>query len=83
MEKRKTKSIKQRFFMVKELRLSISLIVIWSLLAGIIFAYLTKELGAKIEHGVVSFITVFLGYVVIVIILVLFLRTGLSARLRD
>ncbi|MDP3260937.1 MAG: hypothetical protein Q8M34_10200 [Thermodesulfovibrionales bacterium] len=42
MEKRKTKSIKQRFFMVKELRLSISLIVIWSLLAGIIFTYVTK-----------------------------------------
>ena len=52
MEKRKAKEIKQRFFMAKELRLSISLIVIWSLLAGIIFAYLTKELGARIEHGV-------------------------------
>ena len=72
MEKRKTKSIKQRFFMAKELRLSISLLVIWSLLAGIIFAYLTKELGARIEHGVFSFIIVFLGYVIIVVVLALF-----------
>lgn len=72
MEKRKAKEIKQRFFMAKELRLSISLIVIWSLLAGIIFAYLTKELGARIEHGVFSFIVVFLGYVIIVVVLALF-----------
>jgi len=72
MEKRKTKSVKQRFFMTKELRLSVALIVIWSLLAGVIFTYLTKELGARIDHGVISFITVFLGYVFIVIILVLF-----------
>lgn len=72
MEKRKAKEIKQRFFMAKELRLSISLIVIWSLLAGIIFAYLTKELGARIEHGVFSFIAVFLGYVIIVVVLALF-----------
>ena len=58
--------------MAKELRLSISLIVIWSLLAGIIFTYVTKELGAKIEHGVFSFIAVFLGYVIIVVVLALF-----------
>ncbi|HBG93131.1 MAG: hypothetical protein A3J81_01410 [Nitrospirae bacterium RIFOXYB2_FULL_43_5] len=72
MDKRKAKSVKQIFFMAKELRLSIALIVIWSLLAGIIFTYVTKELGAKIEHGVFSFIAVFLGYVVIVIVLALF-----------
>jgi len=72
MEKGKAKEIKHRFFMAKELRLSISLIVIWSLLAGIIFAYLTKELGARIEHGVFSFIIVFLGYVIIVVVLALF-----------
>jgi nitrogen fixation/metabolism regulation signal transduction histidine kinase len=72
MEKRKPKSVKQIFFMAKELRLSVALIVIWSLLAGIIFTYLTKELGARIEPGVFSFIAVFLGYVVIVIVLALF-----------
>ncbi|MDO8747438.1 MAG: hypothetical protein Q7J70_07245 [Thermodesulfovibrionales bacterium] len=72
MEKRRAKELKQRFFMAKELRLSISLIVIWSLLAGIIFTYVTKELGARIEHGVFSFIAVFLGYVIIVVVLALF-----------
>lgn len=63
------KKLKQRFFIARELRLSIALIVIWSLLVGILFAYLTKELGAKIEHGIFSFIAVFLGYVLIVIFL--------------
>lgn len=71
MDKRKPKSVKQIFFMAKELRISIALIVIWSLLAGIIFAYVTKELGARIEHGVFSFIAVFFGYVVIVVVLAL------------
>ncbi|MBI4685598.1 MAG: hypothetical protein HY755_10400 [Nitrospirae bacterium] len=72
MDKRNKKTAKQKFFIAKELRLSVSLIVIWSLLAGILFTYLTKELGAKIEHGIFSFIAVFLGYVIIVIILALF-----------
>lgn len=68
----KVKDVRQRFFMAKELRLSIALIVIWSLLAGILFTYLAKELGARLEHGVFSFIAVFLGYVVIVVVLALF-----------
>jgi len=72
MDKRRAKNVKQIFFMAKELRLSIALIVIWSLLAGIIFTYITKELGAKIEHGLFSFAAVFLGYVIIVIVLALF-----------
>ena len=72
MVKKRAKNIKQRFFMAKELRLSISLIVIWSLLAGIIFTYAAKELSARMEHGVFSFIAVFLGYVIIVIVLALF-----------
>ncbi len=66
------KRIRQKFFIVKELRLSISLIVVWSLLAGILFTYLTKELGGKIEHGLFSFVIVFAGYVIIVIVLAMF-----------
>lgn len=69
MEKKITR---QKFFMARELRLSISLIVIWSLLAGILFTYLTKVLGTGTEHGLLSFIAVFLGYVIIVIILAMF-----------
>ena len=67
-----SKKIRQKFFMARELRLSISLIVIWSLLAGILFTYITKEIGAKTEHGLISFITVFIGYLIIVIVLALF-----------
>ena len=69
MEKKITR---QKFFMARELRLSISLIVIWSLLAGILLTYLTKVLGTGTEHGLLSFIAVFLGYVIIVIILAMF-----------
>ncbi len=58
--------------MAKELRLSIALIVIWSLLAGILFTYLTKELGSKIQPGVITFILVFVGYILIVVILAMF-----------
>ena len=66
------KKIRQQFFMARELRLSISLIVICSLLAGILFTYITKEIGAKTEHGILSFIAVFIGYLIIVIVLALF-----------
>jgi signal transduction histidine kinase len=68
MEKKK----RQRFFIAKELQISVSLIVIWSLLAGILFAYITKELGAGMEHGLLSFIAVFAGYVIIVIVFAMF-----------
>lgn len=66
------KIAKQRFFRAKELRLSISLMIIWSLLAGVLFTYLTKELGDTIKHGFLSFLLVFLGYVIIVVMLALF-----------
>lgn len=58
--------------MVKELRLSIALIVIWSLFAGILFTYITKELGARVEHGIFSFIAVFIGYALVVLVLAMF-----------
>lgn len=64
--------VRQRFFMAKELRLSIALIVIWSLLAGILFTYLTKEFGQKVQPGIITFILVFVGYIIIVIILTIF-----------
>jgi len=66
------KRVRKRLFIIKELRLSIALIVIWSLLAGILFTYITKELGTKIEYGIFSFIAVFVGYVTIVIVLAMF-----------
>ena len=69
MEKGKAKGGTQRFFLAKELRLSIALIVIWSLLAGIFFTYITKLLGAGAEHGLLSFAAVFVGYLAVVILL--------------
>lgn len=62
--------------MAKELQLSIAIIVICSLLAGILFAYITKELGIRAEKGglsiVPSFIGVFVGYIMVVVVLAIF-----------
>jgi len=63
--------LKQKYFVAKELRLSIALIILWSLLATAFFTYFAKELGEKIGHGTPLFIIVMLGYIVIVVVLTL------------
>ncbi len=63
--------LKQKYFVAKELRLSIALIILWSLLATAFFTYLAKELGEKIGYGTPLFIIVMLGYVLIVTCLTL------------
>ncbi len=63
------KKIRTKYFRLKELRLSIAHMVLWSLLAVASFTYLTIELGEKIERSPFYFIIVFAGYAVIVITL--------------
>ena len=65
------KLIRQKYFVYKELRISIALIILWSLLATAFFTYFAKELGEKIGHGTPLFIIVMLGYVLIVVVLTL------------
>ncbi|MBI5742006.1 MAG: hypothetical protein HZA16_14980 [Nitrospirae bacterium] len=63
------KKIRQKYFVSRDLRISIALIILWSLLVTAFFTYLAKELGEKIGHGTLLFIIVMLGYVVIVVAL--------------
>lgn len=63
------KFIKQKYFVPKEVRLSIALIILWSLLITAFFTYFAKELGEKIGHGVLLFVIVMLGYLIIIFIL--------------
>lgn len=63
------KTIRQKYFVSKELRISIALIIIWTLLITAFFTYLAKELGGKIGHGTPLFIIIMFGYVAIVVVL--------------
>jgi sensor histidine kinase YesM len=66
------KKIRAKNFGLKELRISIAHMVLWSLLIVAFFTFLAIELGERIERGPLYFFIVFLGYVIIVIILPLF-----------
>jgi signal transduction histidine kinase len=63
------KTVRQKYFVSKELRISIALIILWSLLVTAFFTYFAKELSEKIGHGTLLFFIVMLGYVVIVVVL--------------
>jgi signal transduction histidine kinase len=63
--------LQQKYFVTKELRISIALIILWTLLATAFFTFFTKHLGEKIGHGTPLFIIVMLGYLAIVVVLTL------------
>jgi len=64
------KNKRQRFFVPKEIRMSIALIVLWSFLAVGFLMFLAKELGGLLGGlGLISFITVMCGYAIVVVIL--------------
>ncbi len=65
----KLKKIRQKYFVSKELRLSIALIILWSLLITAFFTYFAKELSGKIGHGTLMFFIIMAGYVIIVVVL--------------
>lgn len=65
----KKKFVRQKYFITKELRISVALIILWSLLVTAFFTYFAKELGSKIGHGTGLFLVVMLGYLLIVVVL--------------
>ncbi len=69
MQKQK---VRQKYFVSKELRISISLIILWSLLVTAFFTYFAKELGEKIGNGTLLFVIIMLGYLIIVVVLTMF-----------
>jgi len=63
------KKIRQKYFVTKELRLSIALIILWSLLITAFFTYFAKELSDQIGHGLLLFVIIMAGYMLIVVVL--------------
>jgi signal transduction histidine kinase len=63
------KKIRQKYFVAKELRLSIALMILWSLLVTAFFTYFAKELSDRIGHGALLFLIIMGGYGLIVVIL--------------
>jgi hypothetical protein len=61
--------MKQKYFVPKELRLSIAIIVLWALLISSFFTYIAKEYGGKIGHDTLLFAIIMAGYIVIVFVL--------------
>ncbi|HDH04718.1 MAG TPA: hypothetical protein ENH01_03255 [Nitrospirae bacterium] len=66
------KVVRQKYFVSKELRISIALIILWSLLVAGFFTYFAKELGEKIGSGTLLFVIIMLGYLIIVVVLTMF-----------
>ena len=66
------KIVRQKYFVSKELRISIALIILWSLLVTAFFTYFAKELGEKIGNGTLLFVIIMAGYLIIVIVLTMF-----------
>lgn len=66
------KTVRQKYFVSKELRISIALIILWSLLVTAFFTYFARELGEKIGNGTLLFVIIMLGYLIIVIVLTMF-----------
>ena len=63
------KQVRQKYFVSKEIRTSIALIILWSLLVTAFFTYFAKELGEKIGSGTLLFVIIMLGYLFIVVVL--------------
>jgi hypothetical protein len=60
------KTARQKYFVSKELRISIALIILWTLLVTAFFTYITREIGGRIGHGTPLFIITMFGYAGIV-----------------
>ena len=63
--------IKQRYYCCKELRLSVAIIILWSLLVTMVFSYFAGLLGEAIGHGPLFFTILAVGYVLIIVVLTL------------
>jgi len=67
----KRKIVRQKYFVARELRLSIALIILWTLLVTVFFTYIAKEIGGRLGHGIPLFILTMFGYGIIIVILTL------------
>ncbi len=65
--------VRQRYFVAKEIQLSIALIVVWSFVAVALFLYAVRAAGLFSGGlGIFAFIVILLGYALVVIVLSIF-----------
>lgn len=65
------KPVRQKYFVPREIRFSIAVIILWSLLVAALFTFISRELSRMVGHSSLFFVFVVLGYIAIVIILTL------------
>lgn len=63
------RKIGQKHFAPREVRFSIAMIILWSLLVTAFFTYIATKLSENVGQSVISFIILIVGYIVIVIVL--------------
>jgi hypothetical protein len=64
---KKTPHVKQRFFTVREIRISLAMIILLSFLSAVVFMYLIKGFGGTLEeHRILAFVLIRVGYAIVV-----------------
>ena len=65
------KKTRQKYFVPREIRFSVAMIILWALLITSVFSYGANVLGEKIGHGFLFFSIIAAGYIIIVVVLTL------------
>jgi signal transduction histidine kinase len=60
---------RNKYFVSKELRLSIAVMLLWALLITGFFTYIVSGLGDKIGSNILLFIIIMIGYLAIIVLL--------------
>jgi uncharacterized membrane protein len=63
------RKIAQKHFAPREVRFSIAMIILWSLLVTAFFTYIATKLSENVGQSAISFVLLIVGYIVIVIVL--------------
>ena len=67
-----SKGKRKKYFVSKELRLSIAVMLLWALLITGFFTYIVSGLGDKVGSNTLLFVIIMIGYLAIVVVLSLF-----------
>ena len=68
----KPNELRKNYFVSKELRLSIAVMLLWALLITGFFTYIATELGDKFGSSYLLFVVIMAGYLAIVVLLSIF-----------
>ena len=64
--------IRKKYFVSKELRLSITVMLLWALLVTAFFTYIASQLGEQIGSSYILFAIIMIGYLAIIVSLSIF-----------